>query len=267
MGQTPGINGPADTGTMRPASKDKGKTGRLQPQDDERSCGFFFKDGFLPKKDFRGGPFYAYFYGIYQANHQYVMHLDADMLLGGRSHTWVSEAIALFESNCNLMCCSPLPGPPHPENKLQGQDKAISLPEPYAFKFSTMSTRIFMVKKEHFEKMKLKLSLSGLLNICRAVARGNPPFALPEQILSAHMKKNYLERIDFLGHQPGLWSLHPPYRTDSFYNGLPELLDKIKNMDLPLSQYGFYDIVDELCDWTQARENLSAGKAKTKQTN
>jgi hypothetical protein len=37
----------------------------------------------FPLKDFRGGPFYAYYYGLCRASNDFVFHLDADMMLVG----------------------------------------------------------------------------------------------------------------------------------------------------------------------------------------
>ncbi|MDB5136545.1 MAG: hypothetical protein JWP37_3148, partial [Mucilaginibacter sp.] len=65
-----------------------------------------------------------------------------------------------------------------------------------------------------------------------------------------------LKRIDFLGKGNGLWTLHPPYRTVDFYNRLPEIISNVECNDLHPKQYGFYDIVDEVCDWTEAKDRL-----------
>ena len=93
-------------------------------------------------------------------------------------------------------------------------------------------------------------------NQVKAIVEGNSNVDLPEHLLSAYMKKYQLKRIDFLGADNGLWSLHPPYRTKAFYNDLPELIKRIEANDLPAKQQGFYDIVEEVCDWTEAKKKL-----------
>lgn len=216
---------------------------------------FFFGGDFIPKKDYRGGPFYAYFYGLYACKSDYVFHLDSDIFLGGLSQTWVKEAIELFEQNDDLLICSPLPGPPHPEKILIGQSAAIRLSD-FSFEFKGMSTRIFMLKKSTFSKHKIELQRPGLKNMVKATIKKNPPYSLPEDLLSDCMHKYHLRRIDFLGEGKGLWSLHPPYRTADFYNRLPEIIKNTEDNTLHPMQNGFYDIIDEVCDWTEAKEKL-----------
>src|SRR5580704_17291645 len=46
---------------------------------------YFFNLDSIPIKAWDGGPFYSYFFGLYVANAQYVMHFDGDMMFGGGS--------------------------------------------------------------------------------------------------------------------------------------------------------------------------------------
>jgi hypothetical protein len=216
---------------------------------------YFFGENDMPAKDFRGGPFYAYFFGLYTAVNSHVLHLDSDMILGGVSQGWINEALDLFEKNPALLIASPLPGPPHPQDILVGQPAAEKI-APYTYLFNGMSTRIFLIDKSKFEKNKLILRKPGLRNQVKSFIEGNPNADLPEHIFSEFMVKHNFERIDFLGTGKGLWSLHPPYRTTAFYNDLPELLRRIASGDLPEAQYGFYDMVNELCDWQEATAKI-----------
>jgi hypothetical protein len=216
----------------------------------------FFGSAFIPKKDFRGGPFYAYFFGVYNCRSNYVLHMDSDMFLGGGSQTWIQEAIDLLSSNDDIFTCSPLPGPPHPDHILINQPTGIKLNANYEFKFDGMSTRIFMLDKHSFDKRKLILSPPSVKNRIKALIRQNLPYDLPEHIISKYMRSNNLSRIDFLGTGKGMWSLHPPFRSKSFYDSVPQIINKVNNGDLDAAQNGNYDIVDEVCDWTEAREKL-----------
>jgi hypothetical protein len=74
------------------------------------------------------------------------------------------------------------------------------------------------------------------------------------------MLTNHLKRLDFLGKGKGLWSVHPPFRTKSFYDNLENIINRINNDDLPETQYGFYDVVDELCDWKEGWDNLKKNR-------
>ena len=75
-----------------------------------------------------------------------------------------------------------------------------------------------------------------------------------EASLSAAMKRAGLVRIDFLGEEPGLWSLHPPYRNAEFYERLPELIKAIEQGEVPEGQLGDYDMNDSMVDWSSARK-------------
>ena len=219
---------------------------------------FFFGCDFVPKKDYRGGPFYAYFYGLFNCRNDYVLHLDSDMFLGGRSPSWLNEAVKLLSSNKCLLTCSPLPGPPHPQDLIVGQPTAVRVAGPYKFMFNDMSTRIFFINKDIFNFQKLTLRHPRWGKRFKALLQGNDSYDLPERLISSFMRSKGLGRVDFLGEGKGMWSLHPPYRTLSFYSLIPAILEKIKCEDLPSSQYGFYDIVDELCDWREAREKIKS---------
>src|ERR1700722_11062267 len=64
-----------------------------------------------PDKAFDGGPFHAYFYGLLEAQADYVVHMDSDMLFGGGSQTWLDEAIGWLEKSSEACLSRPLPGP------------------------------------------------------------------------------------------------------------------------------------------------------------
>jgi hypothetical protein len=220
----------------------------------QRVAEVFFGQKNIPMKDFRGGPFYAYFFGLHSASNNIVLHLDSDIFLGGGSQDWISEAIKILNENPSGLIVSPLPGPPHRDDILIGQH-GIKKSGPYRYDFNGMTTRIFMVDKTRLEQ-KLSIAKPSLRNQLKAIIEGNPNADLPEHIISAYMAANNLKRTDFLGTGKGLWSLHPPYRTDAFYNNLPNFIQMVESGDVPATQYGFYDMVDDMCDWSEAREKL-----------
>lgn len=221
----------------------------------KKIANYFLGKTDMPDKDFRGGPFYAYFFGLYMATNNLVFHLDSDMFLGGMSQDWIKEAVEFFKSDSSCFIVSPLPGSPHYSDILINQPEALKI-APYAWLFRGMSTRIFMMDKSRFKANKLMLSKPSFRNQAKALVEGNSVADLPEHLLSAYMNKHQLKRIDFLGTGKGLWSLHPPFRTEGFYDDLPQLISRIELNNLPEKQQGFYDIVDEVCDWTNAREKL-----------
>jgi hypothetical protein len=57
-----------------------------------------------PAKDCFGAPFFAYFYGLATVETRYVLHVDCDLLFGGGSSMWITEAIDLLTEH--RMCSS-----------------------------------------------------------------------------------------------------------------------------------------------------------------
>ena len=220
---------------------------------------YFFGTDHMPEKDFRGGPFYAYFFGLFSATHNLAFHLDSDMFLGGGSKTWVQEACDFFQNDPSCLIVSPLPGPPQPDGKLIDQ-LVINKLNNHTYQLDGMSTRVFMINKAIFKDHKLTFAKPAARNQLKAMVQGNPNADLPEHLILSFMKKHHFKRIDFLGTGTGLWSLHPPYRTTGFYEKLPELIRQVETNDLPVAQQGFYDIIDEVCDWTEARKKIAANR-------
>lgn len=219
----------------------------------------------VPAKNHYGGPIYAYFYGWDAARHDHVLHLDSDMLFGGGSATWTSEAIDLLRSRPDVLMASPLPGPPTPDGELPAavfaRHASSATPprrEPIdsiAYAFAAASTRLFLLDRRRLmdRVAPLELLRPRLRSTLRARAEGHEPYELPEGMLSREMQEHGLLRIDFLGSAPGLWSLHPAMRSDLFYRELPRLVERVEAGDMPAEQLGDYDVNDSLIDWSSAR--------------
>lgn len=220
---------------------------------------FFFRKNKIPAKDWRGGPFYTYFFGIYEAKCANVFHIDSDIFFGGLSKTWMAEALALYQSDDRILFINPLAGPPTDNGVLYHQNYSNYRNLPTHYCFTTMSTRLYLVNKTRLTAKPIKNILTlKPRELIRAIIRKNPYYKLPEEFLSAYMQKHKFVRIDFKGENNGLWSLHPPYRTPNFYDELPALIDKIEKNNVPDAQKGHYDIVDELFDWSEARKKLQS---------
>ena len=218
----------------------------------------FFGGQPIPTKDWNGAPFYAYFYGLYAAKHNYVFHMDSDMLYGGGSPTWVAEAAQLLTERPDVLICNPLPGPPTADGHLRSQNLESEPHASLAFRSPNLSTRLFLMDRNRFYSHIKKLSLvpQTKLNTLRALAEGQPPYIAAEVIISQAMSKHGLYRIDFLGSNPGMWSVHPPYRSKLFYDRLPTLIQQIEIGDVPEAQRGCHDMNDSMVDWTSARKPL-----------
>lgn len=228
------------------------------PDARRRVAGEFFGGRAIPAKDFRGGPFYAYFFGLASAAHDHVLHTDSDMFFGGGSPTWLAEAVDQMQSHPEVLLAAPLPGPPAPDGALLSQ---AAEPEPDAdrvFRFATMSTRLFLLSRSRFRVSigALRARRPGLRETVKALLEGNPPADLPEHLFSRAMRAAGLVRREFLGRAPGMWSLHPPYRCEDFYARLPELIRRVEGGEIPAAQRGDHDVNASLVDWSEAEAAL-----------
>jgi hypothetical protein len=227
----------------------------------------FFGGRAVPLRDFYGKVVYPYFFGLHAARHRYVLHVDADMIFGGASDTWTVEARRLLDERDDVFSCSPLPGPPGdapmPRHVAVGHagsarrralaSNGVAVSNPLlagpALRFARMSTRTFLLDRTAFDSglVEARPDRPGPRACLAAVAKGaltqrNPWYAPAETSLTAAMRRRGMVRIDFLGSAPGMWSLHPPHRTEPFYRALPEVIRRVEAGEIPTGQRGDYDL-------------------------
>lgn len=215
----------------------------------------FLDDQPVPLTAVDGSPFYAYLQGLLEVKSRYVLHLDSDMLLGGGSSTWIKEAAAALDGDQSLFACNPLAGPPRSDGVIRSRNGVRVAGADLAYRFQSVSTRILFLELSRFRSGELRIPLArpsskqrldSLLNYTPAV----PPL---EDCLSAMMQEVGLERLDMLGRSPGLWSLHPPHRSERFYRTLPSLVSRVESGDVPDRQRGDFDVNDSMLDWSDVR--------------
>jgi hypothetical protein len=205
---------------------------------------FFGRDD-MPANDFRGGPFYAYMYALHAAEHDLVLHVDADMLFGGGSDRWVAEAAEILEHRPDVLACNPLPGPPSRDGMLHNQPYVIDPEIAGAYRFHRISTRVFLLDRRRLLDRVVPLPLRPrprLRSALTAVAGRHPLVLAPEDLISHAMQRAGMVRLDFLGRPPGMWSLHPVVRPEAFFAVLPTLLARVERGEVTDAQRGHYDI-------------------------
>lgn len=219
----------------------------------------FFGVEDMPVKAWDGGPFYSYFYGMGQCDARYIVHFDGDMLFGGGSQRWVDEAVGLMQAQPDLLLVSPFPGPPREDGQIFGheQERGYRFERTddcgLAYRFRHASTRIFMIDMQRFSQRlgAFPLLAPGWLSRCKARVLGNPPIAREaEAVIGESLRARQLTRLDFVGSPPGLWSLHPPYRSEEFYRRLPEFVRQVEQGQVPDAQRGHYDMNGSMIDWS-----------------
>jgi hypothetical protein len=226
----------------------------------------YFNGKKVPDKTHRYGPYYSYFYGLYKTSFDYIFSIDCDMFFGGHDDNWVQEAIQLLQVNPEVITCSPLPGAPTANGALCDQPGQMDDSPLRKIYFDNFSTRLFFIYKPTFLKTlcPIPIKIATWPLVYRALLRGRPIYALPEDVFTDTMNAKKLKRIDFLGTSEGIWSLHPPFRNDAFYENLSSLVKKIEKGDVPAAQRGYYDINDSMINWDDAREEIRQASMKRK---
>jgi hypothetical protein len=210
----------------------------------------------MPVKDTKGAPFYPYFHGLHGASNELVLHLDSDMMFGGGSQSWIGEASELLQRHPDVLACNPLAGPPSPDGRLLTQQAEVFPDVPSAFRFASMNTRIYLLDRVRLRERLLPMALVGpirALSRAKAKMHGNPPYGAAELVLGAAMRTAGMCRVDLLGSDPGMWSLHPPFRSPEFYRELPRLIEQVETGQIPTAQLGDYELGDAMLDWSRAR--------------
>jgi len=202
----------------------------------KKASDFFMESSeLLPWKDFRGGPYYSYYYGVFSCSQKYVLHMDSDMLYCGSAEAWLREALAMMEEDKEVLLCSPLVGPP----VRKGEEVPIAHKKRYNpignyqsrdfyYKYKDISTRIYLIEKERLHGFAIT-TRPNLDQWIKAIWRGLPCYHTPERSLSVAMQKRNLFRLDFLGEDGGFWSYHPPAKkSENFLNMLPHVISEIE---------------------------------------
>ena len=221
----------------------------------EQARELFGRGAEMPVKDTKGAPFYPYFQGLLAARHEHVLHLDSDMMFGGGSQSWVAEACELLDGCGEVLACNPLAGPPRAGGVPPPGARPIPR-VPGALRVETMNTRLYLIDRARMRERLLPMELLGpirLVSRMKARLHGNPPFAAAELVLGEAMRRAGMFRVDLPGSEPGMWSLHPPYRSAEFYRELPRLIEQVETGRIPEEQRGDYELGDSMLDWSRAR--------------
>lgn len=221
----------------------------------------FFGGAKPPRKDCFGAPFYAYFYGLAAVETRYVLHMDCDILFGGGSALWLTEAIELLGSRPDVLFVSPHAGPPSPDGRISrrvrraqrrtqmfGSEPVLEDEGTRTYRLRHVSTRLFLADMTRFRRA-MPLTIMDAPPWGFGSDLATSPYFPAETVLSRAMHEGEWLRIDLLGAAPGMWWLHPAQRGSAFTGNLPRLIDAIENGAVPSGQEGRYELLD---DWLDA---------------
>lgn len=214
----------------------------------EVASSFFHEGTIMPDKDYRGGPFYSYFFGLFSCKCRYIIHMDCDMFLGGNTMQWLTGAMKLMEDPF-VYFINPFPGPPNADFSLK--QPFFQRLNRYTYSFETITTRFFLtdLTKITSTRLGLRYIKPSLRRLVRAGMQGNF-WELPEKLFSDILKRDHKLRVSFWGENEmeGCYSLHPVFKPESFIAYIPELLQRIKANDFPERQYGWHNLHADIFD-------------------
>lgn len=215
----------------------------------------------LPIKDYRGGPFYSYLYGIGMASGSHILHLDSDILLGGEAGSWSSEAMELYESDPRIATILPYSGPPFLDDKIPDHYRLRA--KPYrdisnTYMSNSFTTRVFFVSKKRIRLIlnQVQLKKPDMLRSMLGLWYQNPLVMAPEQLISSFLENGDYFRVDYPGSGVPFWTLHPPFRSEEFYNRLEGIIEAVENNEIPPEQRGYHDLNKGFINWEEAIANL-----------
>jgi hypothetical protein len=221
----------------------------------------FFGSVRPPTKDCFGAPFFAYFYGLATVETRYVLHLDCDVLFGGGSSMWISEAIDLLTERPDVLFVSPLAGPPTPTGRIPshmwraqrrtqafGSEPVLEDRQTRTYRLRHVSSRVFFTDMDRLRGT-TPLPVMDAPPWSFGTDLATTPYLPAETVLSRTMHEGRWLRVDYLGKAPGMWFLHPAQRGPGFSANLPNLVKAIEQDNVPERQRGSFELRD---DWLDA---------------
>jgi len=208
----------------------------------------------VPHADARGGPFYAYLYGLHSARNEDILHLDGTIITGGSgAEGWLKQARELFESRRDVVGCSPLPGPPAADGGLREPAEwwkpDNTLPGGYRFTRYTLRAVFIQRARLMTRTGALRLRLAAPLHALRGWTAGHPPYRELDVTLTHAMTSKGLVRLAFPGPSGGFWTLHPRLQMPTVIGRLPEIVRDIEMDRIPEAQRGNGELDEALEEW------------------
>lgn len=200
-----------------------------------------------PEVSFRcagGTPIYAFLFGLEQAQCDYRLHVDVDMLIydpGPRS--WVEQAMTILRRTEAVVFVNQAGGPHHedctrPEH-IAGFDKVLGLHVDGAF-----STRCFLYSDRKLQERFLPMDAVrySVLKRLQYYLQGRSSFMALEQMIAHRLSHSVFLRCD-LDRSWG-FSLHAGVDKSVFLDPrIKDVIARVERGEAPLGQCGYYDLV------------------------
>ena len=193
--------------------------------------------------NYRGAPVLGYIFLLEQAESDYLVHFNTDMLIYQHSkYNWIEEGIKTMRGYNEIACVTPLSGPPAKDGLLHQKVPYEKDPKGF-YRFKQFTSRKFLVDIKRFEKL-LPLKILWKAEAGRKLDKW-------EIMVSHRLKETPFFRVDL--DTPSAWALHSSYTHDhTFVQNLPRIIEKIESGWYPPMQAGHYNL--HMRSWLEAME-------------
>ncbi len=208
--------------------------------------------------NFRGAPVLGYIFLLEEAQSDYILHFNTDMLIyHDPNYNWVKEGIEKLCQYPEIVCVTPLSGPPSEDGLLHQRAPYEKDPRGF-YRFKQFTSRKFLVDIKRFQKLlplriswKAKSRPSNLPHLLQTII---DPFTAEkeldrwENMVSNRLRETPYFRIDL--DTCSAWAVHSSYTHDKvFVENLPRIIEKIESGWYPPEQAGHYNLLFESWLW------------------
>jgi hypothetical protein len=206
--------------------------------------------------NYKGYPILGTIFTIEEAQSDYMLHFDSDMLLyQNPDYSWIAESMRLMEKHPEIMSLRPLTGPPRKDGSLYQIFPYEKDPDGF-YKFKFFGSRVYLLNRRGFERL---LPLPIIWRSYRREWLNRLPVTWQTKLnyLTGKgkldsweiMVSQKLEETDYFRGvlaNPQAWTLHPKDRSPAFIKALPQIIQKLEAGGYPPQQAGYYDLQSEL---------------------
>ncbi|HEY9859970.1 MAG TPA: hypothetical protein V6D16_10735 [Candidatus Obscuribacterales bacterium] len=202
--------------------------------------------------NYKGYPILGTLFKLEEAQSDYLLHFDSDMLLHqAPGYSWIEEGIALLQKHPEIMAVRPLTGPPTMDGSLYQRVPYDRDPDGF-YRFKFFSSRAYLIDVKRFEQL-LPLPIlwrsykNEILNQLPNPIKTTLNYLTGKNALDSWeiMVSNRIENTEYVRaviDSPKAWTVHPKDRGPEFIAALPSLIQKIESGWYPPEQAGQYDL-------------------------
>ena len=214
---------------------------------------------FIPQThNFRGAPVLGYIFLLEQAGSDYLIHFNTDMLLyQSPGYNWIEEGIKTLSRYQEIVCVTPLSGPPTEDGSLHQTVPYERDPRGF-YRFKQFTSRKFLIDIRRFERL-LPLRILWHAKKQQPDARYPSPRAkgllAPEKeidrwenMISGRLRETPYFRVDL--DTRSAWALHSSQNHGrDFVENLPHIIERVESGWYPPEQAGHYNL--RLASWLE----------------